>query len=145
MAWIVNDLQYRIIFLRHEQTPDPITGGMRSTYETLAKVWAGMQPLNMASMWRGAGYVRDVQISEYPTHKFTVRKNPSIGVTSEHNGIIKSDHFILLLNSRTPGFGRLFRIAFASEITTHGAGNDSIYEIVAKELGTFDTGRGALS
>lgn len=144
MTWLINKLTKRIIFMKGEQIPDPLTGGARTTYEPLVTVWAGIAPLGIHTVY--SAYIRAVQIMETATHKITVRRNPSIGVVAEgESGVIKADHFIFQLSSQTPNTGRIYRIIAAAGVTTSGIGEETHYDILVKELGILDTGRGVIS
>ena len=112
-------------------------GSYTQKYKVLAKCWAGLEPISSTA----AAYIRGVQINDNPTHKFTVRKSIPQGVaTSETGGFVKSDNFIFLLSTHAGTTGRLFRILAAA----NNMEQDEFIEIVAKEMGVFDTSRGLM-
>jgi hypothetical protein len=116
---------------------DATDGSYTQKYKALAKVWAGVDPISASA----AAYIRGVQINDSPTHKFTVRRSVPMGVaTAEVGGFVKADNFIFLLSSNPGTVGRLFRILAAA----NNMEQDEFIEIMAKEMGTFDTSRGLL-
>ena len=132
MAWLVNKLNRRILFLAQVQTPNA-AGGATQTYRQLAKVWAGVEPVGASA----ASYVRNVQVEDAPTHKFTVRRSVPMGVDIYGTGFVTSTNFVYLLSGNTPTTGRLFRILTAVNVGE----NDESIEFLAKEMGQLDTQR----
>ena len=118
-----------------EQVQDPTaTGGLAQTYKQLARVWAACEPTGTSA----ASYVRNVQVGDAPTHKFTVRRSRPMGVDTYGTGVVKAENFVFLLSGQTPTVGRLFRILSAAN-----AGEaDEYIEFLAKEMGLLDTQRG---
>jgi head-tail adaptor len=136
MTWLSARLNRRIQFMQQTQVPVD-DGGIRQTYEVIVpKVWAGMVPVSVSA----GSYVRNVQVADAPTHKFTVRKNKTAGVDIHGDGAVKTDHFVFLLSVNAQTTGRLFRILTAMNVEE----KDEYIEFLAKEMGTLDTTRGVL-
>lgn len=132
MTWLVNRLNRRILFLSQIQTPNA-AGGAEQQYKQLAKVWAGCEPVGGSA----GSYVRNVQIEDAPTHKFTVRRSIPMGVDMYDTGMVKSDNFVFLLSTHTPTTGRLFRILHPTNVGEA----DEYIEFLAKEMGQIDAQR----
>ena len=112
-------------------------GSYTQKYTPIGKVWAGVEPISSTA----AAYIRGVQINDNPTHKFTVRKSIPQGVaTAEVGGFVKADNFIFLLSVHAGTIGRLFRILAAA----NNLEQDEFIEIIAKEMGVFDSSRGLM-
>lgn len=133
MTWLVNKLNRRILFLAQVQTPNE-AGGATQTYTQLARVWAGVEPVGTSA----ASYVRNVQVEDAPTHKFTVRRSIPMGVDTYDTGFVKSTNFVFLLGSASSTVGRLFRILTAVNVGE----NDESIEFLAKEMGQLDSQKG---
>jgi len=137
MTWLSDKLSRRIQFMRGEQIPNA-AGGSTQTYKPLVKVWAGVAQISESA---AAAYIRNVQIKDTPTHKFTVRYCLMIGMTSEGGGYIRADNFIFLLSRNSDSVGRLFKIITARNVREA----DEYVEILAKEMGQLDTLKGVVS
>jgi len=98
MTWLSDKLSRRIQFMRGEQIPNA-AGGSTQTYKPLVKVWAGVAQISESA---AAAYIRNVQIKDTPTHKFTVRYCLMIGMTSEGGGYIRA----YIFTQPKFGFGR---------------------------------------
>jgi len=135
MAHLINKLNRRIQFL--EQVQDPAAdGSLTQTYKQVAVCWAGLEPVGTSA----ASYVRNVQVGDAPTHKFTVRRNTRAGVDVYGEGVVKSTNFVFLLMTSSPAVGRLFRILTAANV---GETDESL-EFLAKEMGQLDAQRGII-
>lgn len=135
MTWLVDKLSRRIEFMQQEQTAAS-DGSYTQQYKVLAKVWAGCEPLSA----NAAKYIRGVQVEDGPTHKFTVRRSIPMGVDVYGTGFVKADNFIFLLSTHQGTIGRLFRILTAA----NNMEQDEFIEVIAKEMGSFDTSRGVM-
>lgn len=131
MTWLASKLNRRIQFMKQEQTADAVTGGFKQTYKSLGIAWAGIEPLSVSA----AAYVRNVQIEDAPTHKFTVRRNKAADIDIYGDGIVKADYFIFLLSNNIPTTGRLFKILTAMNVDER---NEQL-QFLAKEIGMLDT------
>lgn len=135
MTWFASKLNRRILFLEQVQDPNS-AGGLTQTYKQLAKCWAGMEPVGTSAV----SYVRDVQVADAPTHRFTVRRSLPAGVDTYGSGVVKATNFVYLLSGNTPTTGRLFRILSASNDDEH----DETISFLAKEMGVLDTQKGII-
>lgn len=112
MTQLAHRLNRRIKLEQIGETPNGL-GDYDTAYTLIATVWAEVKPLS------GKQYISDTQISEKPTHKFTVRFRRDL----------KKDHFILLTEAPTEP-DRRFRIF---SITNAGERNEYL-EILAEEI-----------
>lgn len=133
MTWLVTTLNRRILFLKQQQDPNT-AGGLTQTYKQLARVWAGIKEVGTSA----GSFVRNVQVDDAPTHKFTVRRSIPMGVDTYGTGFVKATNFVFLLSSNTPTVGRLFRILSAANVGE----SDEYIEFLAKEMGMLDTQKG---
>lgn len=135
MALLINKLNRRILFLEQAQDPSA-AGGMKQTYKQLHRCWAGCEPVGTSA----ASYVRNVQVGDAPTHKFTVRRSLPAGVDVYGDGVVKASNFVFMLSGNSPTSGRLFRILSAAN---KDEADESI-EFLAKEMGALDAQRGII-
>lgn len=135
MTYLLNILNRRILFLEQTQVPNT-AGGLTQTYRQLVKCWAGCEPVGTGA----AAYVRNVQVEDAPTHKFTVRRSVPGRLDFYGNGVIKSTNFVFLLSNNSPAVGRLFRILKPTNVGE----NDEYIEFLAKEIGELDAQRGII-
>lgn len=130
MTWLSAKLNKRIQFMKQEQVASS-TGGFKQTYKALEIVWAGIEPISISA----GAYIRNVQIEDAPTHKFTVRKNESANINIYGEGVVRADYYVFLLNTNIPITGRLFKILTAINVDE---ANEQI-QFLAKEIGILDT------
>lgn len=135
MTWLSAKLNRRIQFMKQEQEASS-TGGFKQTYKVLEIVWAGIEPISISA----AAYVRNVQIEDVPTHKFTVRKNRPANIDIYGDGVVKANYYVFLLNSNIPMTGRLFKILTAMNVDEQ----DEQIQFLAKEMGMLDTLTGVI-
>jgi len=135
MTWLSAKLNKRIQIMKQEQEASS-TGGFKQTYNALGIVWAGIEPISVSA----AAYIRNVQIEDAPTHKFTVRRNVAGNIDIYGEGIIRADYYVFLLKTNIPTTGRLFKILTAMNVNE----DDEQIQFLAKEMGMLDTLTGVI-
>lgn len=135
MTWLSAKLNKRIQIMKQEQEASS-TGGFKQTYKSLEIIWAGIEPVSVSA----AAYVRNVQIEDAPTHKFTVRKNKAANIDIYGEGIVRADYYVFLLNTNIPTTGRLFKILTAMNVDEQ----DEQIQFLAKEMGMLDVLTGVI-
>ncbi len=119
MSWLAAKLNRRIQIRKGVQTEDEY-GGFSQTYETIATIWAKVQPLKGIREY--VSIIRGEALADVETHDFLVRavalwslgKEFSTGFGGGYNNILdieplKSDMFIFLEEGSAIK-GRLFRV-----------------------------------
>lgn len=119
MSFLASKLRHRIQIQKAVQTEND-DGGFDQTYETLATVWAGIQPLKGIREY--VSIIRGESLANVETHEFIVRhsavwnlgKQFSKAFSSDFDSIadlepFKSDMFIFVQQGSTYK-GRLFQI-----------------------------------
>ena len=127
MTWLAPKLRHKVQIRQGVDTPNADTGGNTRTYNHLVTIWAGFEPLTFRTA--AAGYIREQQIEGVATHKFTVRKNTTLGVDFMGGlPLIRSDYFLFV---NVDGYrGRLFQMLNVSNHKERG----EYLTIIAKEM-----------
>lgn len=127
MTLLAHKLRHRVQILQPIQEPNSDTGGALLSYEHKATVWSGLKPMN----FRGTQvrYIRDQQITDIPTHAFTMRKNPTLGVDFlGPNPLIKGTAFLRI--DQGEGRWRVWRVAGVQDKDERG----EFLEVAAREI-----------
>lgn len=127
MTLLAHKLRHRAEILQPIQEPNSTTGGAVLSYEHKATVWCDLKPMN----FRGSQvrYIRNQQVGDVPTHAFTMRKNPTLGVDFlGPNPLIKGTTFLRI--DQGEGRWRVWRVMGVSDKDERG----EQLEVAAKEV-----------
>ena len=120
MSRIAHKLTKRVEIREPVQTPND-GGGFTKKFEVKATVWANVKPISFGSRasFIKAGYIRNQQTSEGPTHTFLVRRSKSLGVDFRgQNPLLGSNYYLWMYEDKESG--RLFRISGAVDKEERG-------------------------
>ena len=127
MSWLAPKLRHRAQILQPKQEPNADTGGALLSYEHKTTVWCDLKPMS----FRGTQvrYIRDQQVGQIPTHAFTMRKNPTLGIDFlGPNPLIKGIAYL-----RIDQGGDRWRVWRVAGVTDKGERGEFL-EIAAREV-----------
>ena len=121
MSKTFQKLRRRVEIREPVQTPNITTGGFDKQFKVKATVWSEVLPISFGSraIFIKAGYIRDKQLSDGPTHTFLVRRSKSLGVDFRgENPLLGGNYYLWLKEGEDKG--RQFRIIAAVDQAERG-------------------------